>query len=377
MECRVKWPAEFLGTFILIVFGVGVVAQVTFSGGSQSGPGDQYRVGARGDGRRVRGGRRLRRAPQSGGDAVALAVRRGFPWSKVPPYMVAQVAGAFVASAVVYCTYARRLNAFRRRRAQVTGARARPASSRPIRSRSCQHFRRVHRSGRRHGAADGGYLRHHRSAERRAPAGLAPVARRAARRADRRDVRLQRRLRDQSGARFGPRLFTAVAGWGGGVFTAGGGWWWVPIVAPIIGGVAGRLSRTTCCVGKHFPHRPQAEAGAMSRFILALDQGTTSSRAIVFRPRRRRRVGRAAGVPADLPVARPRRARSRGDLGVAGSRGARGARCAPASRPTTSRPSASPTSARRRSLWDKRDGQAGRQRDRLAKPHHRADLRAS
>ena len=31
---------------------------------------------------------------------------------------------------------------------------------------------------------------------------------------------------------LGPRLFTAVAGWGGGVFTAGGGWWWVPIVAP-------------------------------------------------------------------------------------------------------------------------------------------------
>jgi glycerol uptake facilitator-like aquaporin len=38
---------------------------------------------------------------------------------------------------------------------------------------------------------------------------------------------------------FGPRLFTAVAGWGGGVFTAANNWWWVPIVAPCVGGVVG------------------------------------------------------------------------------------------------------------------------------------------
>ena len=38
---------------------------------------------------------------------------------------------------------------------------------------------------------------------------------------------------------LGPRLFTAVAGWGGEVFRAGNGWWWVPIVGPLIGGVVG------------------------------------------------------------------------------------------------------------------------------------------
>ncbi len=38
---------------------------------------------------------------------------------------------------------------------------------------------------------------------------------------------------------FGPRLFTFLAGWGSGVFTAGNGWWWVPIVGPMIGGVLG------------------------------------------------------------------------------------------------------------------------------------------
>jgi glycerol uptake facilitator-like aquaporin len=38
---------------------------------------------------------------------------------------------------------------------------------------------------------------------------------------------------------FGPRLFTAMAGWGGEVFRAGNSWWWVPIVAPCIGGAIG------------------------------------------------------------------------------------------------------------------------------------------
>jgi glycerol uptake facilitator-like aquaporin len=39
---------------------------------------------------------------------------------------------------------------------------------------------------------------------------------------------------------LGPRLFTAVAGWGPKVFTVHNGmWWWVPVVGPLIGGVLG------------------------------------------------------------------------------------------------------------------------------------------
>uniref|UniRef100_F7GJE9 Aquaporin-3 n=2 Tax=Monodelphis domestica TaxID=13616 RepID=F7GJE9_MONDO len=40
---------------------------------------------------------------------------------------------------------------------------------------------------------------------------------------------------------FGPRLFTAIAGWGTEVFTTGRYWWWVPIVSPLLGAVAGIL----------------------------------------------------------------------------------------------------------------------------------------
>ena len=38
---------------------------------------------------------------------------------------------------------------------------------------------------------------------------------------------------------LGPRLFTAIAGWGSQVFTAHDNWWWVPVVGPCIGAVLG------------------------------------------------------------------------------------------------------------------------------------------
>uniref|UniRef100_A0A3B5LVC2 Aquaporin 9b n=1 Tax=Xiphophorus couchianus TaxID=32473 RepID=A0A3B5LVC2_9TELE len=38
---------------------------------------------------------------------------------------------------------------------------------------------------------------------------------------------------------LGPRLFTAVAGWGMEVFRAGGCWWWIPVAGPMVGGAVG------------------------------------------------------------------------------------------------------------------------------------------
>jgi len=36
---------------------------------------------------------------------IALAVKRGFPWSKVVPYIIAQIVGAFLGAAAVYLVY--------------------------------------------------------------------------------------------------------------------------------------------------------------------------------------------------------------------------------------------------------------------------------
>src|SRR5918996_4093550 len=104
--------AEFLGTFILIMFGVGVVAQTVLSQGANGsflainiGWGLAVMLGVY-----AAGG--VSGAHLNPAVTLALALTRGFAWSKVAPYTIAQVAGAFVASAVVYLTYHDAFNAF-------------------------------------------------------------------------------------------------------------------------------------------------------------------------------------------------------------------------------------------------------------------------
>src|SRR5438132_10989463 len=97
--------AEFFGTFILIMFGVGVVAQVVLSGRSA---GDYQSINI-GWGLAVTMGVYVA-AGVSGAHlnpavTLALAAYRGFPWRKVLPYCAARIAGAFAASAVVFATY--------------------------------------------------------------------------------------------------------------------------------------------------------------------------------------------------------------------------------------------------------------------------------
>ena len=41
---------------------------------------------------------------------------------------------------------------------------------------------------------------------------------------------------------FGPKLFTAVAGWGSAPFTAHNYYFWVPIIGPLVGGVLGAVA---------------------------------------------------------------------------------------------------------------------------------------
>jgi glycerol uptake facilitator protein len=106
--------AEFLGTFVLIMFGDGIVATCV-AGLSQSGRGEL--AFNSGDwvlitfawgfavmlGVYVAGG--VSGAHLNPAVTFAQALRRGFPWKKVPTYVVAQVLGAFVAAALVYFNY--------------------------------------------------------------------------------------------------------------------------------------------------------------------------------------------------------------------------------------------------------------------------------
>jgi glycerol uptake facilitator protein len=108
--------AEFLGTFVLIAFGTGVVAMVVLF--PAKNPGELIHGGytniTLGWGLAVTMGiyvaGKISGAHLNPAVTLALAVFRGFPWRKVLPYSIAQTGGAFVAAALVYWNY---LPAFR------------------------------------------------------------------------------------------------------------------------------------------------------------------------------------------------------------------------------------------------------------------------
>ena len=103
--------AEFLGTFILILFGTGVVAMVVLF--PTNNPGELVHGGytniTLGWGLAVTMGiyvaGKVSGAHLNPAVTLAVAIFRGFPWKKVLPYSLAQTLGAFTAAAVVYKNY--------------------------------------------------------------------------------------------------------------------------------------------------------------------------------------------------------------------------------------------------------------------------------
>ncbi|XP_072242134.1 aquaporin-9-like isoform X2 [Leuresthes tenuis] len=52
---------------------------------------------------------------------------------------------------------------------------------------------------------------------------------------------------------LGPRLFTAVAGWGMDVFSTADYWWWIPVAGPMVGGVVAAVVYLLF-IELHHPH---------------------------------------------------------------------------------------------------------------------------
>src|SRR5882724_5386359 len=103
--------AEFLGTFVLILLGTGVVAMVVLF--PSHTPGEIIHGGytniTLGWGLAVTMGiyvaGKISGAHLNPAVTLSVAIFRDFPWRKVLPYSIAQVAGAFAAAAVVYKNY--------------------------------------------------------------------------------------------------------------------------------------------------------------------------------------------------------------------------------------------------------------------------------
>jgi MIP family channel proteins len=244
--------AEFLATFVLLLIGVGVVAQVVLSrqtAGSFLSINLAWGLAVT-MGCYVAGG--VSGAHMNPAVTIALAFSRGFAWAKVGPYIVAQVAGAFVASAVVYLTYREALEVFDGGVRQVLGAQGTAG----IWATYPQPFL----------STLGGFVDQFVgtallmcailaiSDARNAPpaAGMAPLIVGLLVMAIGMSFGFNAGYAINPARDFGPRLFTAVAGWGTEVFRAANGFWWVPIAGPITGALFGGFVYDAL-VGDRFP----------------------------------------------------------------------------------------------------------------------------
>jgi MIP family channel proteins len=234
-----EMAAELLGTFLLIVFGCGCVAQVLLSGRTS---GDYLSINM-GWGLGVMLGA-YAAAGISGAHlnpaiTLALAVHRRFPWSKLAPYCLAQMIGAFAAAAVVYATYLEALGDFDGGVRQVLG----PQGTAGIWATYPQPYLSLWG-----GLVDqivGTALLVICVFALTDTRNAAPVADLTPAMVGAVVLAIGIAFGHNAGyainpARdLGPRLFTFLAGWGSEVFRAANGWWWVPIVGPLIGGVLG------------------------------------------------------------------------------------------------------------------------------------------
>jgi MIP family channel proteins len=234
--------AEFLGTFILLVFGTAVVAQVVLSG-QTSGTYLSINLGwglAVAMGVYVAGG--VSGAHLNPAVTVTLAIRRGFPWGKVLPYSLAQLAGAFTGALVTFVTYREAFNHFDGGVRRVVG----PQATAGIFSTYPQPFLSTFPGGLIDQVVGTALLLllifALSDAKNLAPdPKVAPIVVGLAVALIGMTFGYNSGYAINPARDLGPRLFTAIAGWGSDVFQAGNRWWWVPIVGPLLGGVLGGM----------------------------------------------------------------------------------------------------------------------------------------
>ncbi len=260
-----RWPGwftgEFFGTFLLVFFGCGSVCAAVTTG-AQVGVFQVAIVWGLGIATAIYLTGALSGAHLNPAVTVSMAVWSNFPKGRVLPYVVAQVCGAFAASAVLYFVFGDALREFERANGIVRGQAGSEASAMVFGEfypNPCGHpltpEARLRMSA---GAAFG--------AEVVATAVLLLVIFCAT------DERNKARPQVLTAATIGltvtllislvgpltmasfnpardlgPRVFSALAGWGGVPFRVNGaGWWAVYIVAPVLGGLLGGAIYTAC-----------------------------------------------------------------------------------------------------------------------------------
>jgi glycerol uptake facilitator protein len=262
-----RWfTGEFFGTFLLVFFGCGsVCASVTT--GAQVGVFQVAIVWGLGIATAIYLTGALSGAHLNPAVTVSLAVWSSFPKRRVLPYVAAQLCGAFVASAVLYFIFGDALRMFERENGIVRGQTGSEASAmvfgefypnpggRPLSPEARLRMSPAAAFGAEAIATAVLLLviccctdernKAHPQILTAATIGLTITLL----------ISLVGPLTMASfnpARDLGPRVFSALAGWGGVPFHVNGaGWWAVYIVAPVVGGLLGGGIYTACFKGAY------------------------------------------------------------------------------------------------------------------------------
>ena len=258
-----EFLSEYLGTFTLIAFGDGVVAMAV-AALNQSGRAETSHTIflASGDwllitwgwcmavvlAIYVAGG--ISGAHINPAVTIALAVRRGFPWAKVPHYIVAQMTGAFTGAALVYLNYKDAIKGYEHATHAVRGESSSIASYSVFATFPSGYF---------HNEVGpfideligtallvGIVLAVIDELNLPPKSNLAPFIVGLIVAAIGMSYGANSGYAINPARDFGPRLFAWFAGWDGVALPGNYGnvnwYWWIPIVAPVVGGIIGALA---------------------------------------------------------------------------------------------------------------------------------------
>jgi glycerol uptake facilitator protein len=244
--------SEFLGTLVLIAFGAGCVA-VAVVGLTESGRTTVIFAGAGGwllitwgwaiavvMGVYVGGG--VSGAHLNPAVTLAFAVRGDTPWTKVIPYWIAQIAGAFIGAAIVYLDYHNGIDMWNAANHVVSRADPSGLTTFSIFATFPAKYFGSNMIGPLIDQIIGtGFLlllifAIIDSKNVGAQANLGPFIVGLAVAAIGMSFGTGAGYAINPARDFGPRLFTFLEGWGANAFPGPYGYFWVPIVGPLIGG---------------------------------------------------------------------------------------------------------------------------------------------
>ncbi|KAJ9076022.1 glycerol channel [Entomophthora muscae] len=234
--------AEFLGTLLLVLFGDGAVAQVTFNkvavGSSHLSVALGFAFGLT--------CALFVAGPVSGGHlnpaiTVANALFRKFPWRRVPGYIFAQTFGAFMGASLVYLVYWPAMNVFDGGVRQTLGKMGTGGIFATYPNPAAPNYS----SFLTEVVISGVFVvcivamtdpRH------RIPGYVSAIAIGLSIGVVGLSLGVMTGFALNPARDFGPRFFTSIAGWGWEPFQACNYYFWVPIVGPTVGAILGTFS---------------------------------------------------------------------------------------------------------------------------------------